>query len=461
MLVENIGLQGRELQAHTKVNVVTLGCAKNVVDSEVLLARLRRNGLLTTDSPEDADVIIINTCGFVEAAKQESIDTILQIARLKEEGRSKRLYVAGCLSQRYPTELREALPEVDKFFGVMEFDRMLAELTSPGDRAETRYDLNERVLTTPSHYTYLKISEGCDNPCSFCAIPLIRGRHVSKPLNAVLEEAQALAEKGVKELILIGQDTTYYGLDLYGDRRLPVLLEGLCELDGIEWIRLMYTYPAKFPMEILDLMLDNEKICRYIDLPLQHISDVVLRSMRRGVTQRETEALLRRIRQRVTDIAFRTTLIVGYPNETEREFRELLDFVREASFARLGVFTYSLEEGTVAESFGDPVPSQVKEERKAQVMELQKQISLEQNEELIGRRVKLLVDRTEGGFLVGRTERDAPEVDNEVFVENDRDDGEDVLKIGSFYDVKIVDAVEYDLFAVNESEEVELETDHT
>ncbi len=421
-----------------KVHVVTLGCAKNLVDSESLLGQFRSNSLEIVPDVEDADVAIINTCGFIEASKAESIRAILETAQLKSNGSLKKIFVMGCLSQRYADELATELPEVDAFFGVNDQQKLLAEFDG-----DLKYNLlGERVLTTPRHYAYVKISEGCNHPCSFCAIPLIRGKHVSKPMNQILAEAKGLARLGVKELILIAQDTTYYGVDRTRKRELPTLLRSLAEIEGIEWIRLMYAYPAMFPYEVLDAIVDNPRICRYIDMPVQHCSDEILESMRRGITRQGTEELIDRIRQRVPEIALRTTLIVGYPGETEKHFQELLGFVDRLKFDRLGVFTYSQEDRTTAEVLGDTVSAEEKEKRRSAIMELQKSISHEKNESLIGKTLRILVDRKEGDVLVGRTEQDAPEVDNEVFIEAGGS-----CEPGNFCFGEVVDAVEYDLFA--------------
>jgi ribosomal protein S12 methylthiotransferase len=449
---QHFSLTGEELAG--KINsltfsIVTLGCAKNLVDSEVLLGMMRSHGLTSTSDPEEADVVVVNTCGFIESAKRESIDAIFQTLKRKQEGKLKKLYISGCLSQRYRQELQREIPQVDGFFGVAEMEKIIRELTGQSNGAWEDSGVTERMLTTPSHFAYLKISEGCDNPCSFCAIPLIRGAHVSRPFDEVVSEARKLAECGVKELIIIAQDTTYYGIDLYGERRLPALLTELSRLEGVEWVRIMYTYPAQFPISLLNVISENEKICKYIDLPIQHISDRVLRSMRRGITRRATERLIDKIRSVIPGVALRTTLIVGYPNESEREYTELLDFVRDAKFDRLGVFAYSDEDGTDAAHLGDPSSPEVKEERRAQIMEIQKEISLERNEALIGKTLKVIVDSAEDGMFIGRTEKDAPEVDNEVFVRKDlmKSDG-GLLEIGNFYDLRVVDAVEYDLYAV-------------
>ena len=421
-----------------KINVVTLGCWKNVVDSETLLGQLRDNRATVVENLEEADTVVINTCGFIEAAKKESLDAIVEAVHRKAAGQLKKVVVMGCLAERYRKDLAVELPEVDAFFGTNQVQDVLRSLD-----ARFKYELlGDRQLTTPSHLAYLKISEGCDHPCSFCAIPLMRGKHVSKPLEQIIAEAQALAGRGVKELILIAQDSTYYGLDLYGERRLKQLLEALCTIDGIEWIRLMYAYPAKFPLDILRVFRDYPKLCRYLDIPVQHASDPVLRSMRRGITNRVTRELILRIKDAIPDIALRTTLIVGYPNETEEDFAALCDFVREMKFHRLGVFTYSREEGTTAEPLGDPISHDVKEQRRSTIMEIQQSISAERNETLIGKTVRVLIDRKENGMAVGRTQWDAPEIDQEVYVR----DGQD-LRVGNFYEVRIVDALEYDLLA--------------
>lgn len=421
-----------------KVHVITMGCAKNLVDSERLMAQLRLNDIEITSSPEEADIAVINTCGFIDSAKQESIDMILAGVKMKESGRLRKVYAIGCLSERYREELRKEIPEVDGYFGASQnLKEILNELG-----ADYKYELlGERLLSTPSHFAYLKISEGCDNPCSFCAIPLMRGKHVSRTMEEIVSEAHVLASRGVKELIVIAQDTTYYGLDLYGTRRLPELLERLGEIEGVEWIRLMYAYPAKFPYEVLEVMASHSKICKYLDIPIQHIADEVLKSMRRGVTGRATRRLLEDIRSRVPGIALRTTLIVGYPAETPKEFDELLRFVEEVQFDRLGVFTYSQEEGTTAYSLGDPVAHAEKERRKALIMQVQREISAEKNRNLVGTVQRVLLDGQEGRVFVGRTERDAPEVDNSVLIPS-----EEPLKTGDFLHVAIEHASEYDLY---------------
>ncbi|MEX0737286.1 MAG: 30S ribosomal protein S12 methylthiotransferase RimO [Bacteroidota bacterium] len=420
------------------ISVITMGCSKNLVDSEVLLGQLAGNKVRVVEEGGDADIAVINTCGFIEAAKQESIDTILEAVRRKQEGKLKKVVVMGCLSERFAAELRREIPEVDAYFGSHHLKEVVKEL---GIDYKVEL-LGERMLTTPSHFAYMKISEGCDNPCSFCAIPLMRGGHRSKPFAEIVHEARHLASRGVKELMVIGQDTTYYGLDLQGGRTLDALLAELSAVEGIEWIRLLYAYPAKFPLSVLDVFRDHPKLCRYMDIPVQHASDDVLKSMRRGISNRALRDLLRTVQESVPGIALRSTLIVGYPNETERDFEVLCDFVREMRFHRLGVFTYSREEGTSAYGLGDPVPSEVKEERRSIIMQLQQEISEERNRGLIGQTVKVLLDRAEGEHLIGRTEWDAPEIDQEVYVKNDG-----ALRVGDFCDARVDDATEYDLYA--------------
>jgi ribosomal protein S12 methylthiotransferase len=422
-----------------RVHVVTMGCAKNLVDSEKLLAQLRLGGVELAPDVRRADVAVINTCGFVEAAKQESIDAIMEHVRLKSRGRLKKVFAMGCLTERYLLELQKEIPEVDRFFGSHQLEEVVRELG-----AEYRQELlGERVLTTPPHTAYLKISEGCDNPCSFCAIPLMRGRHVSRPAGEILDECARLASAGVKELVVIGQDTTYYGLDLHGRRTLPDLLARIADVPGIEWVRLMYAYPAKFPLELLDVIAGNGRICKYIDMPVQHIADPVLKSMRRGTSGRALRELLDAIRARVPGIALRTTVIVGYPAEGEAEFLELEEFVRSMRFERLGVFPYSLEDGTAAYPLSDPVPEEEKARRLGRIMELQQEISAERNAKLVGTSVRVLVDRREKDLFVGRTEHDAPDIDNEVFIRSGRE-----LAIGSFCEVDIVEAYEYDIVGI-------------
>jgi ribosomal protein S12 methylthiotransferase len=424
-----------------KVNVITLGCSKNIFDSEVLMGQLRAGKFEVEHeaAPGDAAITVINTCGFIESAKQQSIDTILAWARAKEEGKIERLIVTGCLSERYKPELEKEMPNVDAFFGTHDLPRLLKSLG-----ADYRQELvGERFLTTPQHYAYLKISEGCDRPCSFCAIPLMRGHHVSVPLEELVRQAGALAAAGTKELILIAQDSTYYGLDLYGKRSLAELIDRLTEVEGIEWIRLHYAFPAGFPLDILDAMNRSPKMCRYLDIPLQHISDPVLASMRRGTTREKTESLIRRIRETVPGIALRTTMITGYPGETEEDFELLRRWIGAMRFERLGVFTYSHEENTGAFSLEDDVPEAVKTERASLLMAEQEGISAEINAGMVGKTLRVLVDRKEGSHYIGRTEFDSPEVDNEVLI-----DAESAYcRIGDFSAVTVTQATAFDLHA--------------
>lgn len=421
------------------VNIVTLGCSKNVVDSEHLMGQLRGQGWrVVFDSEQMSEVVIINTCGFILDAKQESIDTILSFVQARQRGEIEQLYVMGCLSERYADELRDELPEVDEFFGVNDPGLVLRALG-----AELRDDLlGARELTTPSHYAYLKISEGCNWGCGYCAIPLIRGRHVSVPMEQLVEEARVLAQAGVRELMVIAQDTTYYGMDLYGERRLGALLEALCAVPGIEWVRLHYAYPAQFPDDVIEVMATQDKMCKYLDIPFQHVSDRILSSMRRGLDKVQTMELIERLRTRVPDIALRTTLLVGYPGESEADFEELCDFVRQVRFDRLGVFPYSEEEGTFsALNLEDDVPQKVKEQRAERIMEIQRQISHESNDRLMGRVVRVIVDRVEGDQWVGRTQYDSPEVDNEVFIRSDRE-----LEVGAMVNVEITQCDDYEVW---------------
>ena len=422
-----------------RVNVVTLGCSKNLVDSEVMLTQLRGNGIdALHQSPEDdANIVIINTCGFIENAKQESIDTILRYAEAKEGGVVDKVYVTGCLSQRYRDDLQKEIPEVDAWFGTMELPLLLKKFN-----ADYKKELiGERIITTANHYAYLKISEGCDRPCSFCAIPLMRGGHVSKPIELLVKEAKALARNGTRELLLIAQDSTYYGLDIYGKRNLAELLRHLSDVEGIDWIRLHYAFPAGFPVDVLKVMAERENICNYLDIPLQHGSTRMLKIMRRGITREKTESLLEQMREAVPDIAIRTTLIAGHPGETERDFQEMLDFVTRARFERLGIFTYSHEEKTHSYSMDDNVAEWLKQERANTVMELQENISFEVNQEKVGREMKVMIDRIEGGHFIGRTEHDSPEVDNEVIIDAQAHH----LRIGDFANIKIESATEFDL----------------
>ena len=419
-----------------RINVVTLGCSKNTYDSEVLMGQLEANGKEVVHEGE-GEVVVVNTCGFIANAKEESVNTILEYARQKEEGRIEQLFVTGCLSERYKPDLEKEIAEVDAFFGTRDLPQLLQALG-----ADYKHELiGERRTATPAHYAYLKIAEGCDRPCSFCAIPLMRGKHRSTPIEELVEEAQKLAAKGVKELILIAQDLTYYGLDLYRKRELATLLEALVKVEGIEWIRLHYAFPTGFPMDVLEVMKREPKICNYLDIPLQHIADEVLKSMRRGTTKAKTTRLLEQFREAVPDMAIRTTLIVGYPGETQEDFDTLYNWVKEMKFERLGCFTYSHEEQTHAYSLEDDVPEEVKLERANAIMELQSGISWELNQQHIGKTYRCLIDRKEGNYFVGRTEYDSPEVDNEVLI----DAREHFLRIGSFVDIEIVSASDFDL----------------
>ena len=423
----------------TKVNIVTLGCSKNLVDSEVLLTQLRGNGIdaVHESKEDDANVVVINTCGFIDNAKQESIDTILRYVDAKEEGIVDKVYVTGCLSQRYKDDLEKEIPEVDAWFGTRDLSRLLKVF-----KADYKHELvGERILTNPSHFAYLKISEGCDRPCSFCAIPLMRGNHISRPMEELVLEAKNLAKAGVKELLLIAQDSTYYGLDLYKKRNLADLLKNLSDVEGIEWIRLHYAFPTGFPMDALEVMAERSNICNYLDIPLQHGSSRMLQIMRRGTTREKTEQLLQAIREKVPGIAIRTTMIAGHPGETQDDFDEMMAFIEKSRFERLGIFGYSHEENTHSHSFTDDVPVEVKQERTDLVMELQQGISLELNQAKIGKIFKVLVDRKEGGNFIGRTEFDSPEVDNEVVI----DGKENYLRIGDFVNVKVKAATEFDL----------------
>jgi len=420
-----------------KINVITLGCSKNLVDSEVLMRQLDSSYEIVNDSDDASDIIVVNTCGFIGDAKEESIDTILSAVEAKKAGRAEKVLVTGCLSERYKKELKDELENVDGFYGVNDLPQILKEL-------EVDYKkelIGERHLTTPSHFAYLKVSEGCDRSCAFCAIPLIRGKHLSQPEELLVKEAEFLASKGVKEILLIAQDLTYYGLDLYGKRTIARLVEKLSDIYGIEWIRLHYAYPAGFPEELLQLMNENPKVCKYLDIPLQHINDRILKSMKRGLGSDGTRRLVKAMKEKVPGVALRTTLIVGYPGETEEEFEELLDFISEAKFDRLGVFTYSEEEDTSAFKLEDNVPEDIKQERLNRVMELQQGISLELNNERVGRVFKTIIDRKEGEYFVGRTQFDSPEVDNEVLVSS-----ETHLSIGEFYNVTIERADFFDLY---------------
>ena len=424
-----------------KINVITLGCSKNTVDSEHLMARLAAAGyeVLFDSDRTDAKVVVINTCGFIGDAKQESVEMILQAAAAKQAGKIERLFVVGCLSERYADELRAEIPEVDEYFGARTWDGIVRALGASEDPALA----TERRLTTPKHYAYLKISEGCNWKCGYCAIPLIRGGHVSVPMEELEEEARKLAAQGVRELMVIAQDTTYYGIDLYGRRMLSELLRRLCRIDGIEWIRLHYAYPAGFPDEVIDVMASEPKICKYLDIPFQHISDVQLVSMHRRHTKAEAMELIGRLRGAIPDLALRTTLLVGYPGETEADFEELLAFVREVRFERLGVFPYSEEEGTwSAENLRDDVPEEVKQRRAERIMALQNEISLDNNRRRVGRTERVIIDSRQGDWYVGRTQYDSPEVDQEILIPA----SERRLLRGHFYDVTVTSAADYDLY---------------
>lgn len=426
-----------------KINVITLGCSKNVYDSEVLMGQLRASGKdVAHEAPADQEgnIIVINTCGFIDNAKEESVNMILNYVDKKEQGLVDKVFVTGCLSERYKPDLQKEIPNVDQYFGTTELPGLLKALG-----ADYRHELlGERLTTTPKNYAYLKIAEGCDRPCSFCAIPLMRGKHVSQPIEKLVKEAQGLARDGVKELILIAQDLTYYGLDLYKKRNLAELLENLAQVEGIEWIRLHYAFPSGFPMDVLELMKREPKICNYIDIPLQHISDNVLKSMRRGTTKEKTTKLLKEFREIVPGMTIRTTLIVGYPGETEEDFQTLKNWVEEMRFERLGCFTYSHEENTHAYLLEDDVPADVKQQRANEIMEVQSQISWELNQEKIGQTFRCIIDRKEGSHFVARTEFDSPDVDNEVLI----DASLAYLKTGEFVNIKITDATEFDLYGV-------------
>lgn len=422
------------------INIVTLGCSKNLVDSEHLMAQLTDNGfeVVHDSNSTNAKIVIINTCGFIGDAKEESVNMILEFIAAKEAGLIEHLFVMGCLSERYKVDLEKEMPEVEQYFGAANLKDIVEYLKGEyNEKIKT-----ERVVTTPKHYAYLKISEGCNWKCGYCAIPLIRGEHKSVPIEELIKEAEKLAEKGVKELIVIAQDTTYYGVDLYGERRLAELLKRLCEIEGIEWVRLHYAYPTNFPIDVLDVIASEPKMCKYLDIPLQHVSDSQLRSMRRGLNGVQSVELMEKIREIVPDIALRTTLIVGYPGETDQDFEELKAFVKKMRFERLGVFQYSEEEGTyAAKELTDDISAEVKEQRAEEIMEIQNEISLENNERKIGTIQKVIVDRTEGDFFIARTQYDSPEVDNEVVISTRKK-----LEIGAFYDIKIDAAEDYDLY---------------
>ncbi len=424
-----------------KVQVITLGCSKNLVDSENLITQLEANDydVAHEESNSDANVVVINTCGFIDLAKEESVNTILEYAEVKKKGEIDKLYVTGCLSERYKNDLEKNIPEVDAYFGTVELPSLLAHFN-----ADYKHELiGERTITTPKHYAYLKISEGCNRTCSFCAIPLMRGKHKSRTIESLVKEATNLVKHGVKELMLIAQELTYYGLDIYKERSLVKLLDALCEIEGLEWIRLHYAYPSKFPLEIFDVMARQTKICNYLDIPLQHANNEVLKRMRRQITREDQSKLMQYAREKVPGIAIRTTMLVGFPGETDEEFEDLIDFVNEMKFDRLGVFTYSHEEDTSAHQFEDDVSEEMKNERKNKLMEVQQEISFDVNQKKVDQICRVLIDRKEGEFYIGRTESDSPEVDNEVLIRAESH----YLRIGDFVKVKITSAEEYDLFA--------------
>ena len=424
-----------------KVKLITLGCSKNLVDSEFILAQLKSNDIEIVEDEDLAENVIINTCGFIEEAKQESINTILKAVSRKNSGKLKGVYVAGCLSDRYKSDLEKDIPEVDMYFGATDKPQTLIGILNELGVDYKNNLVGERSQTTPNHFSYLKISEGCDNPCSFCAIPIMRGVHKSKPLQEIVTEAQKLASKGVKELIIIGQDTTYWGFDIDRRRRISEVLKAISEINGIEWIRLMYAYPSRFPEDLIESIRDLTNVCKYIDIPIQHISDNVLKSMRRGITKSNLIGLLEKLRRNIPGLALRTTLITGYPDETEKDFEELVDFVKEFRFDRLGVFTYSHEDDTFAAKLPDRIPRKEKLSRQKQLLDVQKEISHANNRNMIGKDLKILIDRKENDQYVGRSYLDAPEIDQEVFV------GGENLVIGDFVNVKVYDAEEFDLFA--------------
>ena len=421
-----------------KINVITLGCSKNTYDSEVLMGQLKSNNKNVVHE-EEGNIVVINTCGFIDNAKQQSIDTILENVKKKNEGLIDKVFVTGCLSERYKPDLKKEIPDVDEYFGTTEMPSLLKHLG-----ADYKHELiGERLLTTPKNYAYLKISEGCDRPCSFCAIPLMRGKHKSVPIEDLVSQAKILAEKGIKELILIAQDSTYYGIDLYGIRSLSKLLKELVKVDGVEWIRLHYAFPNGFPVEVLEVINSESKICNYIDIPLQHISDKILKSMKRGASMEKINDLIQMFRNKVPEIAIRTTLIVGYPGETNEDYELLKEWVKNTKFDRLGCFTYSHEENTSAFKLTDDVPQKIKNDRLNEIMEIQSQISWELNQKKIGKKFKVLIDRKRGNYYVGRTQYDSPDVDNEVLIQADTN----FLRVGEFVDVKIIEASDFDLYA--------------
>ncbi|MCX7834405.1 MAG: 30S ribosomal protein S12 methylthiotransferase RimO [Ignavibacteria bacterium] len=429
------------IKKEQKIKIITLGCHKNFVDSEQLATLIENKKAKIIHSGQYADVLIINTCGFIEDAKKESLEEIFKAIEAKKEGKIKKIFVIGCLSQRYKKELKQQIPEIDNFFGVTSREKNLKEIIKSLNLEYRENLIGERNPVPRNHFAFLKISDGCNNPCSFCAIPLIKGKYKSKPLRKIIYEAESLVNKGVKEIILIAQDTTYWGLDLYGKRKLATLLNKLSKINGVEWIRIMYTYPARFPLDIIEVIKDNSNICKYIDIPIQHISDKILKSMRRGITKKGTIKLLETIKNKIPDICLRTTVIVGYPLETEKEYKELYEFIKQFKFNRLGVFTYSKEENTLAYKLKDTVPQKEKVLRQESIYKLQKEISLNLNKNLIGKSLKVLIDSKSAETYIGRTYMDAPEVDQEVYVSSAKK-----LTIGNFYNVLIKDAEEYDLF---------------
>ena len=431
-------MRTKSLKKNT-INVITLGCSKNIYDSEVLMGQLRASGKDVVHEKQ-GNIVVVNTCGFIDNAKEESVNTILEQIQKKEAGDLDKVYVTGCLSERYKSDLEKEIPQVDKYFGTTDLPQLLKVL-----EADYQHELvGERILTSPKHYAYMKIAEGCDRPCSFCAIPLMRGKHKSTPIEDLVKQAKYLAKEGVKELILIAQDLTYYGLDLYKKRRLAALLKELVKVEGIEWIRLHYAFPTGFPEDVLKVIREEDKICAYLDIPLQHIADPILKSMRRGTTQAKTTALLKKFRSEVPNIILRTSLIVGYPGETEEDFETLKNWVRAMRFERLGCFTYSHEENTYAQRINDDVPEDVKQQRSNTIMEIQSQISWEHNQSCIGKTYRCLIDRKEGNHYVGRTFMDSPDVDNEVLI----DASQNYLKQGEFTHVRIIEASDYDLLGI-------------
>lgn len=424
----------------TKINVVTLGCSKNIYDSEVLMGQLKANNLnvVHEDEKDEGNIVVINTCGFIGDAKEESINTILHYITKKERGEVDRVYVSGCLSERYKPDLQKEIPNVDEYFGTHDLPNLLKVLD-----ADYKHELiGERLTTTPTHYAYLKIAEGCNRPCSFCAIPLMRGKHISTPIENLVTEATKLAKKGIKELILIAQDLTYYGLDIYKKRALADLLKELVKIDGIEWIRLHYAFPTGFPLDVLEVIKNEPKVCNYLDIPLQHINDDILKSMRRGTSHKKTTNLIKEFRKKVPNMAIRTTLIVGYPGETQQAFEELKQWVLDMKFERLGAFAYSHEENTYAATLVDDIPEEVKQQRVNEIMELQSQISFNLNQEKVGKTFTCIIDRKDGNYYVGRTEYDSPDVDNEVLI----DASKHYLQVGKFASIKINSATEFDLY---------------